>query len=749
MSCATLACAGPAKAPGTLAPRPPGTSNANAPPQSARERLALALRSIPRPLPVLDALPDDARKRLETRLAGLDAERRLSVHNDESPLVESLPLLHLASGGTSPRALFALATTSAGTEELSGLLGVVHAAGAATPGAARIALVRELSRRAALDFLRDRAADVLVKGKSAALACRLVARAALAAGRRDLLLTARELSVEVDPSAENRLEFAAELARSADPEAAAHVLAEANRDAAHPPHPAAVAVVEQAITAARFVVSHRSAADATAKLALARAWLRLGRTAEARAVLESEAGAAKAQLGLAAAYAETLVDTPSCPDLPPGVGTAALCAESFLASERVKSAAALLDAAWRSGAGRDDEAVEVYAALAHIIPWMHETAFELGRGALSPAEAADRIAGLHAKIAEIVAVAPRLAGLSLFVETLNSGIAAAGATNRSEADAQALVTRALSLARTDSSRFAQAGVLAVAASLSHQQDVSLLVDAVPFEQTVSALRVPRAALDVWAAASAGTQKRMEASRGELAAIMAEGSGESLERARLVLSVSEADALLDGSERSYQLLSRVSGQLLQDSIPPDLAFRAVLDASGALAHGKRVDRSNEVLAGAAAAELPADLGRARDLLQLIRGYKLVLSTDGADAATLARARAALTTLAPGPAAESAAVWFALWARELEARERDALCQKKKQTVCREATALRHASRHALDARLGSQSSAVLLRGALPGGFFDAGFRFSAETGLEPFIVFDPSLLAIGLPKFTAD
>jgi hypothetical protein len=45
--------------------------------------------------------------------------------------------------------------------------------------------------------------------------------------------------------------------------------------------------------------------------------------------------------------------------------------------------------------------------------------------------------------------------------------------------------------------------------------------------------------------------------------------------------------------------------------------------------------------------------------------------------------------------------------------------------------------------------VLLRGALPGGFFDAGFRFSAATGLEPFIVFDPSLLAIGLPKLTVD
>jgi hypothetical protein len=262
------------------------------------------------------------------------------------------------------------------------------------------------------------------------------------------------------------------------------------------------------------------------------------------------------------------------------------------------------------------------------------------------------------------------------------------------------------------------------------------------------LRVPRAALGVWVAASSGARSRMDAARTELAAIMTEGRGESLERARLVLSVSEADALLDGSERSYQLLSRVSGQLLQESIPPDLAFRAVLDASGALAHGKRLDRAKEVLAGAAAAQLPPDLDRARDLLQLIRGYQLVLSSDSANAAELEQARRALAALAPGPGAESAGIWFELWGRELEARQKDALC-KKKPSACREAGALRRVDRHALDARFGAQSSAVLLRGALPAGSFDAGFRFSVEAGLEPFIVFDPSLLAIGLPPITAE
>jgi hypothetical protein len=707
--------------------------------------LAAALRSIPRPEPVLFALPEDARKALDKRLAGLDAERKLAVHSDQSPLVENLPLLHLASGGTSPRAFYVLATTSAGTEELSGLLGVEHEAGGTTPSAARSAIVRELARRAALDFLRDRAADVLAPGKETALACRLVARVAVAVGRDDLVLLARELLTEIEPSLENQLQFAQELARAADPERAARELAAARADKSQPPPVDEVARTERMIVAAKFTRDHPAANDAATKLALARAWLRLGRFDQARALLEPELTNAKSELGLAAAYAESLLENPACPELPPDVGTAALCAESFRTSARAKAALALLDSAWQSGAGRDDEAIEVYTALALIVPWMHETAPVLGPRAANSGDAAQSVAILHDKIQQIVAIAPRLAGLALFVDTLRFG----GAVNPNDADARSLSARALELAKSDSSRFAQAGVFAVAAALSRREDTSPLVDAVPLDKTESTLRVPRAALEVWTAASSGAKSRMDAARAELAQIMLERRGESFERARLVLSVSEADALLDGSERTYRLLSRVSGQLLQENAPPDLAFRAVLDASGALERGHRADRAKEVLAGAAAAELPPDFERARELVVLVRGYELVLSAASADAAGLAHLRSELMTLLPKSAAGSTAVWFELWSRELEAREKELGCEKKKQSPCREADALRRTPRKALDTRLGPLASAVLLRGALPSGSFDAGFHFSAESGLEPFIVFDPALLAIGLPKYSAD
>jgi len=742
-----LACASskaPSKAPVSAGQKPTPVARAQGP----RERLAAQLRSIPRPAPVLSALPASALSRLQARFAGLDAQRKLAVQSEDGPLVENLPLLHLAAGGTSARALYALATTSAGSQELAGLLGVEPVAAGSTPEAARVVIVRELATRAALDFLRDRAADVALAGKGTVLACRLVARAALAVGRRDLVLAARELLASVEPNAENRLEYAEELARAGNAERAAQVLSDAQTDKRHPAPAAAVAGAQRLIDAAQTASAPEPASDVTSKLLRARAWLRLGRVDEARALLERETETAKTRLDLAAAVAETLLEDPSCPGLPPDVGGAALCAVAFRASTNATAARTLLESAWQSGAGRDDEAVEVYTALAHVIPWMQDTASELAQGSLQAEASAERVVVLRDKLAQIAAVSPKIAGLVLFLETVRSG-PSPRAGLRSEAEGEALSARALALAATDKSRFAQAGVLAAAAVLAHQRDVSPLVDAVPFEDTVPNLRVPRAMLDLWLTASSGSQTRLAAVRGDLATIMTEGLGGSLERARLVLGVSEVGALLDGTERSYQLLSRVSGQLLSDNVPPDLALRAVLDASGALAHGQRFEQAAKILDGAVTAELPEEMSRARDALALIRGYELVLSARGAPVSALPRLRAGFDALAAPVRGEAVKVWFELWNREFDALQREAECAKKKAKICREADASRRYAKRALEARVGAQAAAVLIRGALPSGSFDAGFRFSVENGLEPLIIFDPSVLAIGLPRFSVE
>lgn len=731
-----LSCA-PAKAPPIAEKKPAPAAAVEAGP---RERLAAALRSIPRPLPVLAALPDGARQRLQARLASLDAERKLSIHADDSPLVETLPLLHLASGGNSPRALYALATSAAGDQELAGLLSVEGSTQASSPDAVRVAVVRDLARRAAFDFLRDRAADVAQAGKGTALVCRLVARVALTVGRRDVMLLARELLATSEPNSDNRLEFAAELARSGQVEAATRIV----HDGKHPLREGAAASIEPLLAVARLATTSQPPAVIEQRLKAARAWLRLGRPEEARALLEPLRNLVNARLDVASALAEATIDNPSCPELPPDVASAPLCAVAFRTSEQVKAARAWLDAAWQSGAGRDDEAVEVYAALGHVIPWVHETASELSRGALSADQGAARVAALSQTIAEIAKSTPRLSGLVLFLETVPRAEARASGS-RSEADAKALTARALSLASSDDSRFAQAGVLAVAASLAHQQDIGPLLDAVPAQATAPSLGVARTALEVWAAASGASAERMAAARAQLAAIMAQGLGTSLERSRLVLSVTEADALFDSSERAYQLLSRVSGQLLNDNIPPELAFRAVLDASGALAHGQRFEQADRLLQGAVNAQLPPELENARDLLLLIRGYHALLAAHGAPPAQLGELRTDLARLGTEAHAEATRVWFELWKRELEAAQHDIDCAKRKLTRCADAEALRRKTYLGFETQLGAPGKAVLLRGALPSGSFEAGFRFSIESGLEALVSFDPTFLALGLPK----
>ena len=106
---------------------------------------------------------------------------------------------------------------------------------------------------------------------------------------------------------------------------------------------------------------------------------------------------------------------------------------------------------------------------------------------------------------------------------------------------------------------------------------------------------------------------------------------------------------------------------------------------------------------------------------------------------------MARLAAQPHSEAIRVWFELWQRELEAMQRDAECAKRKRTPCREAEALRRQVYHGFETQLGAPGNAVLLRGALPSSAFEAGFRFTIESGLEALVGFDPSFLAVGLPK----
>ena len=126
-------------------------------PKPAKERLLAALRAVDRAPPVLELLSRPALTVLDTRLPSLTPEQRKDLIEGE--LAESMPLLHLKAGGSSGRALFALATSPAAARELPQafeLLGQVS-------DEDRLRLVKlahDVAQRSALHFLRDRVLDV-------------------------------------------------------------------------------------------------------------------------------------------------------------------------------------------------------------------------------------------------------------------------------------------------------------------------------------------------------------------------------------------------------------------------------------------------------------------------------------------------------------------------------------------------------------------------------------------------------------
>ena len=129
--------------------------------------------------------------------------------------------------------------------------------------------------------------------------------------------------------------------------------------------------------------------------------------------------------------------------------------------------------------------------------------------------------------------------------------------------------------------------------------------------------------------------------------------------------------------------------------------------------------------------------------------MVLEARGAPLSTLPQLRAGFAALAASVRGEAAAVWFELWNREFDALAREPNARRRSS---RSAARRKHcaATRGAGWMRASELKPArVLMRGALPSGSFDAGFRFTVENGLEPLIIFDPAALAIGLPKLPTD
>jgi hypothetical protein len=685
---------------------------------------------------------------LRARIAALSPEQRKELLDEKAPLAGTLPLLHLAAGGQAPDALYAITTTPAASIELTSLL----AEGNATPGPELVKTLREVVRRAALHFLKDRLADFATAEKrKAVVLCVVIDRVARSIEQRNLQLLARQIAVEEADTVANRLALAQVLAVELNAPRAREEMERARKLGAKP-ESRAYRLATRAATAAEGVQRDKAQAkSAEQALAVARQLLILGRNEEARFLLAPWKANAPKHLGIASAMLLAELEGSACPGLPPHVATDELCANAWEQRTASLHANDVLRAAWASQAGRDDAALEMYLGIAHVVPWMYAPAAAKREGPKAAENVfKPRLLALKTALAEITAVAPRFDGVALFVEALAAGFEAVEGAEPGTAlhlppeSEAALVKHASDVAtKWGDTRAGQAGVLAVAGLLVHERAASPLLNLLKVPSLEPDLSRTYASLLAWEAAVTETEADGDRARSLLAERLSELDPNSLDRARLVLMLAELDAALVRTERSFQVLAQAAGQLVSSNVPEDLALRALLDAGGAFTELKRTDEALRVFRLGAGIQVPPQAVELADQLRLIRGSLVILETREANPDVLKQKQAEISELAAKGASLSTKLWLELWGRELSARNIQAACPRKGTCAARAAKE-REFPRRELIARAGKRAAVLIERGMLPSGKLELRFDFSAERGLEPEVVFEPSLPPVQLP-----
>jgi hypothetical protein len=687
---------------GAAAPLPPARPKAESAarppaPKPPRERLLGLLRAVERPASVLELLPADAQASLDTRLQGLGPEQREQLLASE--LARSVPLLQLKAGGTSAPALFALATTPVAAQELPQAFTSPPGAGEAERRN-QLQRLHDVAQRAAQHFLRDRVLDLasLPASELEPLLSHLE-RAAIAAERPDIERLALETWAEAGGGADVQARLGVACARDEDEKCFELAV---SRVPAASEHHARLAKLERALKA-------RHAGEP-----LVRAWakLDLGRYAEARQALAPLADKARLDLRVASALAVAAADGTSCPGLQPEVGSPPRCADAVALRPGLATALADMQAAWQSGAGRDAASTEAYLGLAHVVPWVTALAIATDRESLAR-DFGERYLALEQVLREL----PEQKAFAVFASALAAGVTAGLATapghrpQIEQARKQELWFAALSVE-------AAAPRLAVSAVLAADQAVlALLPDAAP-----TSLASARAGLLAWEAA--GDAEVVERARSALADQVALSAKGSTQGAQAVLLLAELDALSAPSERTQRALSQVSSQLIAESLPPELALRAVLDTAGALERMGRVSEALGVLQKAS--EIDSLPGPAGDLLLLIRAERLVLEWDekrDPQRAQLAKKLGALG----GSLSPTVDFVVGAWASPK-------LLQKGKAPP-----------RAQLEERVGMRAAELVARGVLRGTRVSLRVSYAFQTGITPEVSFEPMFVPLVRPE----
>ncbi len=665
----------------------------------AKERLLAALRAIERPGPVLEILPPQIVKVLESRLAALTPEQREQLLNGE--LASSMPLLHLKAGGSSGNALLALASTPAAAQEVP----VAFELAGQVSDQDRLRLVKlahDLAQRAALHFLRDRVLDVssAPAGQLGSLLAAIDV-AAMGAERPDIVRLALEAWSAASAPVEVLGALGVACARDEDQPCVNQMY-----DALPEGRPERARLLEL-----KRALDARRDGDPIVK-----AWslLKLGRYADARAALAPVESKAKADLRVAAAIAVTVADGAACPGLQPNVGTPKLCADALRARPGLSNALADLEVAWQSRGGRDAASTEAYIGMVHVVPWVTELSAPLDKASLERS-----FGSRYQALSKVLAEVPSEKPLAVFCAALAAGVglgfkAPEGERARLEANQKQELWFAALGVETAAPRLAVSSLLAVDQSITQ-----ILPKSAP-----SSMLAARAGLLAWEAADGADAALLETAKSALAEQVAQAAKGSSEGAAALLLLAELDALAAPSERSHRALAQVSSQLIGLPLPPELALRAVLDAAGAL---ERLGKTSDALGVLTkASEIDSLPGPAAELLALIQAEKLVLEWDAKKDPERKALAKALSGITLDSSARAKAAVIGAWSSSKFLRQG------------------KQAPKALLAERIGARAADTLARGALRATRVSLRISYQFQSGVTPEVTFEPMLVPLVRP-----
>lgn len=436
-----------------------------------------------------------------------------------------------------------------------------------------------------------------------------------------------------------------------------------------------------------------------------------------------------------------------CPELRSPLGTSGLCRltwQRFLTPARL----ATINQAWRSGVGRDAEATDVWLGMSHVVPMMYGLQHNAEQAVANLA--AFRQGALAAQV-----VGPQYKGIAHLASTLELGLRASvkpsdGATPEiAKTDRERLIrdTKSLVATSADESWTQAAALGAIAVLLPHEDGTPILAQL--SDNIRPEWRITHASLLLWNTLANGAKQDFESQK-EVLGRAAQTSGEgSYARSRWVILWAEAEALLDPSEKTYNIVNELGQRLKAPEVPLDLRLRTALDVAGLKARKGDFVAALEVLRPLVANTSRASINNRLDqeLLIAASGYELVLRALSTEGDERAGHIAALGKLLESVAQASAAppvlmMWLVLWKGELDALVAKGTCAAN--AACEQrALRSRGIGTAQFEKVIGPRMAAMLRSGVLPIGGVDLELRYRGGR-LLPQVDVDPAFLLVHMP-----